>query len=267
MTDDRPVIGHRFWNEGILMLDPARLHRWSSGWLETADSLVYPMTCQICGDDESHVPICEACQGELREANGRACRRCALPIGPWALEEKGCSRCRGKALGFDRALALGPYQGPIRHLCIRLKGERDGWIAATLVDLLIEAHGEALRDEAGAEVVAIPLHWWKHWRRGYNQAEALAVALAQRLGLRVIRPIRRVVATPKLAQVGRVERVAVMRRAFRARRGAGLAGRSLLLVDDILTTGATCGAAARVLKRAGAKRVTAVVVARAEGRV
>ncbi|HEX8199395.1 MAG TPA: phosphoribosyltransferase family protein, partial [Isosphaeraceae bacterium] len=85
------------------------------------------------------------------------------------------------------------------------------------------------------------------------------------LGLALVRPLRRVVATPPLAQRGRAERARLMDQAFRAAGLPALRGRAVLLVDDILTTGATCGAAARALKRAGAGRVAAVVIGRAEG--
>ena len=112
----------------------------------------------------------------------------------------------------------------------------------------------------------VPLHWRRRLERGYNQAEALADALARRLGLRSARPLRRVKATAILAGAGRTERLERLRGAFRARRARPLDGRTVLLVDDILTTGATCGSAARALKKAGAARVVAVVVARAEGR-
>ena len=109
-----------------------------------------------------------------------------------------------------------------------------------------------------------PLHWWRRWQRGYNQAEALASGLARRLDLPVYQALRRVIATERLAQKGRTERADVMHGVFRARASRQLAGRTILLVDDILTTGATCGDAARALKRAGAARVVVVVIARAE---
>jgi ComF family protein len=113
-------------------------------------------------------------------------------------------------------------------------------------------------------VVPIPLHRWRHWRRGYNQAEALADGLARELRLPVYRALRRIAATPKLADFGPTERHRVMHGAFRARGGPRLDGRSVILVDDVLTTGATCGDAGRALKRAGAAKVVVVVAARAE---
>ena len=115
-------------------------------------------------------------------------------------------------------------------------------------------------------MVPVPLHWWRQWSRGYNQAEALARGLADRLSLRLVRPLHRITGTPPLARLGRTERAKLLRGAFRAERTPALRGRTVLLVDDILTTGATCGAAARELKRAGAKRVVVVVVGRAGGK-
>jgi ComF family protein len=168
-------------------------------------------------------------------------------------------------LGFDAALALGPYNGAICDLCLRLKHERNAWLAPWLSHLLVESRRDALcRLPSDAWIVPVPLHRWRYWRRGYNQAEALAQGLARHLKLPLHRPLQRIVATRKLTELGPTERDRIMRGAFRARSLPKLAGRTVLLVDDVLTTGATCGDAARALKRAGAAEVVAVVIARAE---
>jgi ComF family protein len=234
------------------------------------DSLLFPPYCPICDADADASAFCPDCRAELLGASGPACLRCAMPVGPYPDRSGGCSECRGRPLGFDRAIALGPYQGPIRHLCLSLKHERNAWMAHWLAQLVAEGCSEALRAEAGAEggacVVPVPLHWRRRLARGYNQAEALAIGLARALSLKVRRPLRRVVATPSLARIGRAERLRIMKRAFRSRPDRSLQGRTVLLVDDILTSGSTCGAAARALKQAGASRVVVVVVARAEGK-
>jgi ComF family protein len=247
------------------MLGTRRWDRWLASCVAAVDALVYPMACAVCGREGLLSPFCDGCRGEILEAGAGACARCAMPLGPWARRDRGCDECRGRALGFDGAVALGPYQGPIRHLCLRLKQERNAWLAPWLIDLLVEARAEVLRGQGAEAVVPIPLHWRRHWRRGFNQAEALARRLARRLGLVLAHPLRRVVATPALARRGRVERVRLMEEAFRAAPLPTLRGRTVLLVDDILTTGATCGAAARALKRGGVGRVAAVVIGRAEG--
>ena len=75
-----------------------------------------------------------------------------MPVGPWADRSGGCSECRGKSLGFDGVIALGPYAGPIRHLCLRLKAERNAWLAPWLAGVLAEARAEALPARAGGLV-------------------------------------------------------------------------------------------------------------------
>jgi ComF family protein len=237
---------------------------------QAVDCLLFPPYCPVCDADADASAFCPDCRAELLGASGPTCLRCAMPVGPYADLSGGCSECRGRPLGFDRAIALGPYQGPIRHLCLSLKHERNAWMARWLAELVVEGRSEALRAEAGAEggawVVPVPLHWRRRLARGYNQAEALAIGMARRLSLKVRPLLRRVRSTPTLALAGRTERSKIMNQAFRVRANPKLRGRTVLLVDDILTTGATSGAAARALKQAGASRVVVVVVGRAEGK-
>jgi ComF family protein len=248
---------------------PIAVARWLSSLGEALDALVFPWSCPICGAEGSSSPFCLSCRQALLDMSARAaaiaCPRCALPVGPFADLRGGCASCRDYSLGFDAAHALGPYDENLRELCLRLKHEQNAWLAPWLCDLFVEARcdviGSLPRD---AWIVPIPLHWWRRWQRGYNQAEALARGLSRRLGLPVQQPLRRVIATERLARKGRTERSQVMRGAFRARRGRQLNGRTILLVDDVLTSGATCGDAARELKKAGAARVVVVVMARAE---
>ena len=251
------------------MFVAGRIRHWLTACGRAVEDLVFPWECTECGEPGARAPFCGACRHKLLTARGAVCDRCALPVGPFADRTGGCARCRGEALGFDQALALGPYEGPIRNLCLRLKHEPNAWLAPWIVDVLIESHNALRQQPADAWVTAVPLHWQRYWSRGYNQADALASALARRLGLRSGRLLKRTVATPRLAKISRTERATIMRDAFRPRRGAErtLRGRTVLLVDDILTTGATSGAAARALKRAGAARVIAVVIGRAEGNV
>jgi ComF family protein len=210
-----------------------------------------------------------ACRQELLaqavRASHIACPRCAHATGPFEDLRDGCAGCRGLSLGFDAAVALGSYEGAIRTLCLLLKQEENAWLAPWLGRLLVQARVDAMAElPPDTWVVPVPLHWWRQLRRGYNQSEALARGLASQLGLRLHRPLRRAAATRRLAAMGPTERRDVMRGAFRVRRSAHVSGRTVLLVDDVLTTGATSSAAARALKQAGATRVVVVVIGRTQ---
>jgi ComF family protein len=233
------------------------------------DDLVFPWSCLICNAQEKALqgPFCPDCRAELlamaASTGASACPRCALPAGPHVSLAQGCSDCRGRSLGFDAALALAPYTGSIRDLCLRLKQERNAWLAPWLSDLLAETRKPELAQlPCDTWVAPIPLHWFRRLQRGYNQAEALALGLSKRLGLPIHQPLKRVRATDRLAHQKASDRFAAMRDAFSVRADPRLRGRTVLLVDDILTTGATASAAARALKKAGVQRVVVVVLGR-----
>ena len=96
-----------------------------------------------------------------------SCPRCALPVGPFADLHRGCARCRGRSLGFDAAMALGAYEGTTRDLCLRLKHERNAWLAPWLSDLLVEARRADLAQlPRDTWVVPVPLHWWRRLEAG-----------------------------------------------------------------------------------------------------
>lgn len=241
---------------------------WPESWADSALAralcgILFASPCTICEADDG--PFCESCRNEMTDC-GTQCPRCALTVGPYADRSRGCSKCRGVAQGFDEAIALGPYQGPIRDLCLRLKSVHHAWLARWATDMLMDVHGDRLRSIQAEMLIPVPLHWRRRLKRGYNQSCEIADQLARRLKVPVRNRLRRLESTQKLAGLTKTERAQEMRDVFQAVRRHDLEGKTVILVDDVLTTGATCGACARVLKKAGAKRVVAVVLARAEGR-
>ncbi len=228
--------------------------------------LIVPMACPLCEAETVKHPICTSCRDQIVTSCPR-CSRCGMPAGPWANLDGGCSECRERSIGFDAAITVGNYSGEMKQLCLKLKNHANAWLVRWLADLVVETRRSeleiALQNDPKPIVIAIPLHWRRRFDRGYNQAEAIARRLARRLKLPVVHNLRRIKNTEPLAEKSRTERLEVMHDAFTVRRPEQVKGRTIVLVDDILTSGATCGSAARALKKAGAKRVVVVVLGRA----
>jgi ComF family protein len=164
--------------------------------------------------------------------------------------------------GFDAAYCYGAYEGTLRELIHLYKYGRMKPLARPLGDLLARA---LPRDQGFDAVVPLPLHWRRKWERGFNQSELLARSIARRCGIPLVHGARR--RRPTRAQAGLTSalRRENVKGAFSAITDR-VRGLRILLVDDVLTTGATAGACAVVLKRAGAQSVALLTVARADRR-
>ena len=227
--------------------------------------LLYPNTCLLCdapGPDRHG--LCSLCLDAVTTDPHLACPRCAATVGPHATLSDGCLACRGRAFAFSAAVRLGPYDGRLRDAVLRQKVLAGEGLAERMGAALAEVRGPALKAFAPSVVIPVPLRWRRRWGRGYNQAEAIARDLATGLGVDC-RPgwLRRVRSATQSAQPSATARRENMRGAFRVGRGASLAGRRVLLVDDVMTTGATLDEAARAVKQAGAAAVGVAVLARA----
>lgn len=174
-----------------------------------------------------------------------------------------CALCRNGLRGFDAAYCFGSYEGILREWIHLYKYGRVKTMAQPLGDLLAEAVPSGEPFDA---IVPVPLHWLRRWRRGFNQSELLARGLARRLRIPMLPALRRTRATGIQAGLSNTARRRNVARAFRCRRAGAVAGKRVLLIDDVMTTGSTAAACALALKRAGAARVVLVTVARVDRR-
>lgn len=230
--------------------------------------LILPNACLVCDAPEGDRTdfrhgVCNDCWHAVTHDPHATCSRCASTVGPHADVSDGCATCRSRSLGFDTALRLGPYEGRRREAVLRMKSASGEGLAESLGRVFGEVARTRLREVGVEVVVPVPLHWRRWWSRGYNQSEAAARELAKCLGVSFApRALRRVRHTPQQVQPTASDRAENVKGAFRARARASLAGRTVLLVDDVMTTGSTAGEAARELRAGGASRVVVAVLAR-----
>ncbi len=247
---------------------PAELHaRHRPGgpraWAGALLDLLMPPACGACKAPTAQDGLlCPACWQALVPIGAGRCRSCGIPL-PHAPDDSGdCAACMADPPSWDRARAPHAYAGSARTLVLALKNGRPE-LAPLMADaMLADARRLARPDTL---VVPVPLHWSRLWRRGYNQSALLSARIAAALGLEHgldrLRRTRRTRSSQGLNRAARARNVAG---AFAPAPGAAahVRGRPILLVDDVLTTGATAQAAASVLRRAGAARVDVVTFAR-----
>lgn len=227
---------------------------------------VYPPACLLCdcelpsGTDRQSA-LCTQCVTKLTVSTENPCQRCGARAGPYVDATKNCAVCKDEKFAFNEVVRLGLYHDEMRVACLRAKNPSGGLLAQTLADLLVHIQEARLSNQPFDAVVPVPEHWFKRWTRSQYAAETIARRLSSRLKVRLATGIlAKVRWTPKQAKSSPVERRQQQKDAFHVR-GSSLKGQSILLVDDILTTGGTAHAAARELKRAGAKRVVVAVIA------
>ena len=244
------------------------MRRAAAEFARNALRLIYPNVCLVCDTPEGETGsfrhgLCSTCHAAVTTDPFPSCPWCAQTVGPHTETTHGCAECRGVALGFERAFRLGPYAEKLRAAVLRTKFLAGEGLADLLGRVFAESRGEAIRAAAVDLVVPVPLHWWRKWTRGYNQAEAVGRELACGLNVPFLSGLlRRTRWTPQQVQPTRDARRENVKGAFRVRSGARLAGKTVLVVDDVMTTGSTLGEVARVLRAAGADRVVVAVLAR-----
>ena len=240
--------------------------------------IVYPPRCPICRSETGDAAasengsepltalgratwaasVCWACAKEL-SADVRRCLRCGAAHGGG----DDCRLCQRRRCGWRRVVVLSAYGGGLREAVLRAKRPAGEGVAAALATLLVSKHRETLDAGRADLVVPVPMHWLRRSVRGTSAADELAQRIGVLLKLPWCRALSRQRATRMQNELPIEERPRNVHAAFRARRR--LDGATILLVDDVFTTGATLSACCQTLLAAGAAAVDVAVVARADG--
>jgi len=235
----------------------------SAAWAGLLD-LLYPSCCLICGKHEAE-PFCTDCLNEIVPLNAPYCDRCGVPVAPGQLV---CDHCdAGPEPAFAWSQAVGQYSGVLRTAIHRLKYHGKGALANPLGELLASSLGTCtpLQPQNGQFdcVVPVPLHRSKFQSRGFNQAERIARVLASRINVPLDdQGLLRVRKSSTQTAFHRKERQHNIERVFDTKTPLHFDGKSVLLIDDVLTTMATVNECSRVLCNAGATRVAVLALAR-----
>ncbi len=238
------------------------------GTARRALDFLLPAACLGCGGrlplDASAVLVCGRCLTRLAPPPSPLCRRCGFPLGTGAPDAESCLECRSWPAVLHGARSAYVLKSPADALVHALK--YGGWgELAGLMGRRMARSVPAVWTENRPVVVPVPTTRARARRRGYNQAELLARVVAGAIGLRLVRALRRAQGGATQVALHPAQRRANVEHAFHARPGTPevLAGMRALLVDDVLTTGATSAAAARALEEAGVAEVGLVTFARA----
>ncbi|WP_020471746.1 ComF family protein [Zavarzinella formosa] len=227
--------------------------------------LAYPNLCLWCRElhDDPAADFCQKCLAEFTTDPEAICPRCCLTVAPQVDVSAGCVQCRDIRFHFESATRLNTYKPPLSDVIVRMKRPPGEDLAESLAKVWADKMAAKMQPLKPDMVMPIPLHWRRRLWRGFNGPNLFAIALASRLRI-PCRPrlLRRVRPTPSQTTLTVAQRRDNMRNAFAARKPKELAGKTVILVDDVLTTGSTLSEAAKALKSAGTATVHVAVIAR-----
>ena len=231
---------------------------------------LFPSDCRICNaplENISRLPVCDDCLSAITPISGELCGICGERLsGEVASEVRLCTACEEERPAYSQAAAFGAYDGELRALIHLLKYEQVLPAVGVLGRMLAGAIRKLNLGDGSLLVVPVPLHASKRRQRSFNQSESIAHAalkelegVSAQLDAGALKRVR-----PTVSQIGltRPQRRENIRGAFEVAHLSKVAGRSILLVDDVLTTGTTASECARILRKAGAKEVKVATVAR-----
>lgn len=251
-----------------------RVRSASELFLQSSWRFIYQDGCPRCGVEHAEAAqsfrdgpgFCESCASDVAPTIGPPCERCGAPVGPHVDSANGCTYCRGEKFHFAKVIRLGVYDGALREICLHGKVVSGQSAVAAATSLLWSREQAAFHEQKADVLLPVPRHWTDRFGRSSHSTGTIAQLLSRRLHLGEPAPIlKKIRRTQVQSSLPAGRRRTNVKGAFRVPRGIDLSGAHVLLVDDVLTTGATADEASKMLKQAGATRVTVAVLARGLG--
>jgi ComF family protein len=222
-------------------------------------NLVFPVYCLICKKQlfyQVNTYLCDTCRKDLVLISGKVCNKCGRPFINGI-----CGICKEKQFYFSKARASGIYDGGVRECIHFFKYKKKTYILNTLFEVFLLPN--SLDFLACDLIVPVPLHWIREYSRGFNQAELIGKKISKRFNIPLSKTgLKRTKATPSQTGLSLKERARNIKGAFSVRNSQKLNGKRILLVDDVMTTGATVNECSRVLLQAGAREILVYTLAR-----
>ena len=233
-----------------------------AGWL-------LPSTCLVCGtrvdtrQTDALPSVCSACELQIAPPLPYTCSRCGAALGPHASPVGNCPHCRGRRLRFRSVTCAGMYEGPLKSVLLSAKWSWSTVNIRTLAQVCVRARADQLSGLGVDRIIPVPQNWTKRLLRHFNPAMIIGRECARALG-RPLDPhiLCRRRGTKPQKRVAMDSRFANQNNSFRVQNSRMINGQRLLIVDDVLTTGATCNEATRILLQAGARECHVAVIAR-----
>ncbi|MEM9481663.1 MAG: ComF family protein [Verrucomicrobiota bacterium] len=252
------------------MKTSTRIRQFTRTTGEALRTILYPPHCQICDSRiEENEVLCEDCLRTNRAIEPPFCDICCEPFYGALSGRFSCMNCSDRSFTFEFAIGAWRNRGAVRTLLHQFKYSKREYLAKPLAHLLLPVLDDERLYENAEDwtVVPVPLHHRRLRERGFNQAFEISRHFAAHSGFDFADPLQRTIYTTSQAQLSRAQRLQNLRQAFRVKKSVGknsyLAGRQVLLVDDVFTTGATTDACARILRReAGVERVVVLTLLR-----
>jgi competence protein ComFC len=245
-------------------LDPASGGR---GLWEAFLGFFYGEVCEACDKERATAKegyVCASCRTEVKLIEPPFCQRCGSMFPGEITSTFQCGNCRNLELEFSYARAVATADGILLDILHRYKYENALWVEPFVTELFVDVAGPKVKAGEWDMIVPVPLHPRRQKEREFNQAEVLGRALSKATDIALeTRFLQRTIDTRTQTRLSRTQRSENVRRAFRFRGRKGeLAGKRMIVVDDVLTTGATASACARLLRQNGAEEVCVWTLAR-----